>query len=210
MAFSTAEFEALAPTPYSQARASLRTGDILLFHSTALQSMAIEHFTNSLWSHAAFIWNIKDIDRLLLLESVDTFGVRAVALSNRINGSSAEPRPYSGKLLVARHADFPHPADPKLLGTMTQFAIDRLGYPYSAEELMKIGLRIAAGLAGKTLSSELEPRNAYVCSEYVAKCFDAIGIDLAPDRLGFIAPADIANDPKIRAVLSLRPDRPVD
>jgi hypothetical protein len=206
MTVTTAQFTAMPRTPYSQGRGQLRTGDIVLFHSEGLGSHLIEHFTDSLWSHAAFIWNIEDIDRVLLLESVDTFGVRALAFSNRVNGSSADPTPYPGKLLVARHRDFPHPADPMLVRRITEFAIDRLGYPYASHELVKIGLRIAAGLAGQTLPGTLEPQNAYVCSEYVAKCFAAMGIELAPDKEGFMAPADIANDPKVDAVLSLCPE----
>ena len=208
MAVSTAEFDAMQPVPYSQARGRLRTGDILLFHSLGLPSLTIEHFTNSLWSHAAFIWCLEDIERVLLLESVDTYGVRCLALSNRINGSSAAPEPYPGKLLVARHADFPYPADPRKVGAMTQFAIDRLGYPYGTGDLVRIGMRIAAGLAGITLPGELQPRNGYVCSEYVANCYAAMDINLAPDKEGFMAPADIAADPKVRAVLSLCPDPP--
>jgi hypothetical protein len=208
VAVSTDEFEALTPVPYSVARAQLRTGDILLFHSLNIGSVVIEHFTHSLWSHAAFIWNMEDIDRVLLLESVDTFGVRALSLRNRINGSSAAPEPYPGKLLVLRHPDFPYPADPRKIGLMTQFAIDRLGYPYATAELVKIGMRIAAGLAGMTLPGELQPENAYVCSEYVANCYKAMGIALAPDKGGFIAPADIAEDPKVQAVLALCPDPP--
>jgi hypothetical protein len=206
MAVTTMQFEALAPVPYSEARARMKTGDILLFHSLELQSAIIEHFTDSLWSHAAFVWCMPDIDRVLLLESVDTYGVRLLALSNRINGSSAAPAPYPGKLLLLRHSEFPDPPDPAKIGLMTRFAIDRLGYPYSTGDLIKIGMRIAAGLADQTLPGNLEPVNSYVCSEYVAKCYDAMGIDLAPDKEGFIAPADIADDPNVEAVCALCPD----
>jgi hypothetical protein len=41
---------------------------------------------------------------------------------------------------------------------MTDFAVDRLGYPYSPIELVKIGLRIAAGLAGETLPGHLQAK----------------------------------------------------
>jgi hypothetical protein len=206
MSVTTAQFEAMIPVPYSKARPQLQTGDILLFHGLAAPSELIEFFTHSLWCHAAFIWNLKDIDRVLLLESVDTYGVRAVRMSNTINGCPASPKPYPGKLLVARHKLMPQPAPLELVGKMTGFAVDRLGYPYSPKELGQIALRIAAGLAGAVLPGHLEPQNAYICSEYVAKCYDAMGLDLAPDREGFIAPADIANDPNIEAILSICPD----
>jgi len=206
MAVTTAQFEALKPIPYAKARRKLRTGDIMLFSTKGGFSSVIEHFTDSLWSHSAIIWRAPEIKRILLMESVENVGVRAIALSNRINGSAADPKPYGGQLLVVRHKAFPHPAPAAKVAAMTRFAIDRLGYPYSGEEVAKIGLRIAAGLAGHDLPGELEPHNAYVCSEYVAKCYDAVGIDLAPDKEGFMAPADIADDPEIEAVCAVRPD----
>ena len=205
MAVTTAEFEALVPLPYTEARKLMRTGDILLFHSSGLAPGAIEHFTHSLWSHAAFVWNMEDIDRVLLLESVDTYGVRATALSNQVNGSPAS-KPYPGKLLLARHSEFPYPAAPAQIGLMTRFAIDRLGYPYAVMDLVKIGMRIAAGLLHQNLPGHLEPQNAYVCSEYVAKCYEAMGIVLAPNDAGFMSPADIANDPKVSAVCAVTQD----
>ena len=208
MAVTSAEFEALTPVPYSQARSQLRTGDILLFHGLAAPSELIEFFTHSLWCHAAFVWNLEDIDRVLLLESVDSYGVRALRMSNKLNGIPPDPKPYPGKLLVARHRLMPYPAPPALVGRMTGFAVDRLGYPYSPAELARIGMRIAAGLVGQTLPGQLDPQNAYVCSEYVAKCYEAMGIALAPDRGGYLAPADIANDPNVEAILSLCPDPP--
>ncbi len=40
----------------------------------------------------------------------------------------------------------------------------------------------------------------------MAKCYQELGILLAPDTEGFLAPADIADDPKIPPVLSIRHD----
>lgn len=206
MAVTTEQFEAMTPIPYSQAREGLRTGDILLFHAKNFPDDAIELATHSLWCHAGFIWRLPDVDRLLLLESVDKYGVRAMPLSTRVNEDSAHPKPYPGRLLVLRHVDFPAEPDNDKIKAMTGFALDRLGYPYSALELAAIAARIAAGVAGLTLPGRLDPKNGYICSEYVAKCYEAMGIALAPDREGFIAPADIANDPGVFPVYSLTPD----
>ena len=207
MAVTTEQFNALRPTPYSQARPQLRTGDIVLFHSSGIPSELIEHFTDSLWCHAAIVWNVRPpTDRVMLLESVDTFGVRALRMSSKINGCPPSPAPYGGKLLVARHRELAEGMSDAQAHDMTGFAVDRLGYPYSPIELVRIGLRIAAGLAGEALPGTLSPKNAYVCSEYVAGCFQAVGIDLVPDKEGFIAPADVANDPNVDALFSLVPD----
>lgn len=205
MGVTTAQFEAMKPVTYKDARRRLRTGDILLFHSAGLKEL-VELATHSLWCHASLIWCVGDVDRVLLLESVDKYGVRVMPVSTRINGSAAFPRRHPGKLLVLRHPDFPLAPHGAEVRPMTKFALDRLGYPYSTEELLAISLRIAAGVAGETLPGRLDPKNHYICSEYVAKCFAEIGIDLAPNKEGFIAPADIADDPKVEALFSLLAD----
>ena len=211
MAVTTAEFMAMTAQPYAQVRSQLRTGDILLFSSVGGFSSVIEKATHSLWSHAGFIWRVgdRDLDRVLILESIENVGIRAVAASSRLNGTPAAPKPYGGRLLVARHRRLPHPTPAQVMTDMTRFAIDHLGYPYSPGELVKIASRITLGLIGISLPGELVPTKAYICSEFVAKCFDAVGIDLAADREGFMAPADIAADPEVTAVLALCPD-PVD
>jgi hypothetical protein len=211
MAVSAAQFDALPLTPYSRARPNLRTGDIVLFHSSAVPSELIEHFTDSLWCHAAIVWNVMPpTDRVMLLESVDTFGVRALRMSSKINGCPASPSAYPGKILIARHKALAGGMSEEQAHLMTEFAVDRLGYPYSPTELVRIGLRIAAGLAGEALPGFLTPKNAYICSEYVAECFQAVGIDLVPDKEGFIAPADIANDPNVEPLFSLVHDASAD
>ena len=206
MAVSTEQFKAMETTPYSQARPELRTGDIVLFHSTALGSLATEIGTHSLWSHAALVWRLADVDRVLLLESMDTVGVRVMPMSTRIDGCAAAPTPYHGSLLVLRHPDLPEQIDPQKVRAMTQFALDRVGYPYSFSELHQIALRIVLGMAGKVLKGRLEPKNQFICSEYVAKCLEDIGVEIAPNIEGFIAPADLAADAKVIGLFSLKPD----
>ena len=134
MAVTTHGFDELAPVPYAKVRGELRTGDILLFHSSDLGARAIEFFTNSLWCHAAFVLVLKDIDRIFILESVDKIGVRMMPISLKINGIPDRPDPYPGKLLLARYNGFPSD-DNARIGEMTKVALDRLGYPYSVAEL---------------------------------------------------------------------------
>lgn len=209
MAVTTGQFEAMPVQKYSDVRDQLRTGDILLFHSLTFGSQLTEFFTNSLWSHAAFIWRLADVDRVMLLESMDTVGVRMMPMSTRIDGCAAAPVAYNGGLLVLRHPDLPETIAPEKLKAMTQFALDRVGYPYSHDELNQIMLRITLALAGQIVTGRLDPQNQFICSEYVAKCLAVIGIEIAVDREGYIAPADIANDPRIMGLFSLKPDNPV-
>lgn len=207
MAITTAQFEAMTPEPYSQARYKLQTGDIMLFSSTGVFSQVIEHFTDSLWSHSALVWRVGDaaFDRLLLLESIENVGIRAVSAGNRINGAGSA-KAYDGKLVVVRHKLMPDPLTPAMVSDMTRFGLDHLGYPYNPDELIKIAARIALGLAGITLHSHLKPINSYICSEFVAKCYESVGVTLAPDVGGYMAPSDIADDPNIYPVTAICPD----
>lgn len=46
----------------------------------------------------------------------------------------------------------------------------------------------------------LAPDGEFICSEYVAKCFEEVGILIPWDGAGYWAPGDIAADPKVEAV----------
>ena len=50
-----------------------------------------------------------------------------------------------------------------------------------------------------------------ICSEFVAKAFDAAGVTIPWDGLGFIAPSDFANAPEVEAIAQVdvsKPPRP--
>ncbi len=112
----------------------------------------------------------------------------------------------TAKLVVVRHKLMPDPLTPAMVSDMTRFGLDHLGYPYNPDELIKIAARIALGLAGITLHGHLKPINSYICSEFVAKCYESVGVTLAPDVGGYMAPSDIADDPNIYPVRALCPD----
>lgn len=44
------------------------------------------------------------------------------------------------------------------------------------------------------------PKAEYICSEYVAGCFQTLGLDFPWDGLGFLAPANIAAHADVKAV----------
>lgn len=44
----------------------------------------------------------------------------------------------------------------------------------------------------------------FICSEFVAKAFERVGIEFPWSGRGFIAPADIAADPRVEAVAQIR------
>lgn len=195
------------PGTYAQARDKVRNGDIALFAGREGMSLVIEHFTKSPFCHVGFIWRMDHIDRIMLLESVENVGVRMLPLSSKVNGGQSGA-PYNGRLVIARHDDFPAPgaAFDAAFNKMSQFAVDRLGCPYNAEEIALIGATLAADLAGLALPAQMRPSNAYICSEYADICYRALGIQIARARPNFVAPADFANDAKVRAVATIRPD----
>jgi hypothetical protein len=75
-----------------------------------------------------------------------------------------------------------------------------MGDPFSPGEIAKIGMRIAFARTGRVMLDNLSPQDEFICSEYVDRCFRKVDIEIPWDGKGFIAPADIANDPKVTAV----------
>ena len=80
------------------------------------------------------------------------------------------------------------------------FAVDRFGDPFASGEILKIAARIILGRTRVKMPKRLAPHDEFICSEYVAKCFETLGIHIAWDGASFIAPADFARDPKVHAV----------
>jgi hypothetical protein len=206
MAVPNSIFTDMPAGSYDVARPLIRNGDIALFAGQEGMSRLIEEATHSPFCHVGFIWRMDDIDRIMLLESVEVEGVRMLPLSSKISGGLSG-KPYNGQMLVARHDDFPAPgpAFDAAFGEMTKVAVDRLGCPYNAEEIGLIAANIAAGMAGINLPNFLKPSNAYICSEYADICYRALGIQITRSRPNFVAPADFANDPKVQPIITLRP-----
>ena len=199
------------PTPYSAARPLIKNGDIALFKGNEPFSQLIETFTKGPFSHVGLIWRMDDIDRVMLLESVDHIGVRLIPLSVKLNGNGAEPA-YAGQMAIARHADFPdgvagsdHPQNDRFV-KMISYAVDRVGSPYSAADIVDIATRIMFGFAGLKEAGDLVPKGAYICSEYAYECYKAIGIGIPFNTEGFVSPNDFARAPRVSAIAHVGPD----
>jgi hypothetical protein len=190
----------LPPLDYASIRALVRTGDLLLCSGTQLFSRAIRWATSSEFSHVAMLVRLEEIDRVMVLESIEKIGVRAVAFSRFVAGNGRKPHPFPGQIVIARHTDFAEKATAERLGKMGDFAADRLGAPFSSGEIAKIALRIAAAGLGMKMPRQLLPDDEFICSEYLAECYRHIGIEIRWDGRGFIAPADFAKDAKVEAI----------
>ncbi len=153
----------------------------------------------------AYRW--PSLGRVMVFESVQTLGVRAVPLRKFISQSSTGRKPYPGKIILARHEDYADKSGKSGSAAMRRlgdFAVDHFGDPFAGLEILKIAARICMGASNRRMPKALGPKDEFICSEYVAKCFKTVGIDVEWDGLGFIAPADFALDPKTRAIAQIR------
>lgn len=177
---------ALPVTEYPVLRASIRTGDLLFASGDYLVSQAIQKVTKSPWSHIGIIFKIEEIDRVLLLESVEDMGVRFVPLS-KYTDDYENGAPYKGRLVVARINDFA----PSEIAPLARFGIDELTRPYDKDEVSKIIARIALRIG------KLERDREYICSELVYECFLKAERSFAYNENKFISPEEIWRDSKV-------------
>jgi hypothetical protein len=175
----------------------IRNGDLLFCAAHDPFSRLIGWSTRSPWTHVAIAWRWQGVERIVALECVQKIGVHSVALDRFISQTSSGERPYPGKIVLARHSEMGARRD---LLPLIHYAIDCMGDPFSPAEIAKIGLRIAFARTGRSMPENLKARDEFICSEYVDRCYRKVGVEIPWDGKGFIAPADIANDPRVTAV----------
>jgi len=182
---------------YNTLRGQICSGDILLCSGTAFFSNLIQKTTHSVWSHVAFILRLDIIDRIMILESVESIGVRTVPLSSYISNYNGTGKGYPGRVLLARHAQF----QPDYIINLSKTAVDLLGYPYDKKEILQIANRIMTRGTNIELPSVVTDQDqAYICSEYAYKCYQSVGIDIDHDPQGFVTPADFAKSPFVNGI----------
>jgi hypothetical protein len=197
----------LKPEPMRVISRKVRDGDLLLCSGADPFSKLIGWATSSPWTHVALAYRDPSLGRIMVFESVQQLGVRTVPLSKFIHQSSTGQKPYPGKIILARHADYADKGGKSGSAPMrhlADFAVDRFGQPFAGTEILKIATRIMVGSLDRKMPRSLGPKNEFICSEYVSKCFEAVGIQITWDGRGFIAPADFARDPKVRAIARFR------
>ena len=201
MAASLRKFPRMRIKNYQDVRGDLRSGDLLLCSGQAVFSKVIQKATGSDWSHVGFLYWLPSIDRLMVMESVESVGVRTVPLSKYFSDYGNDSKPYTGKLLIARHEGFDS-ATPAALQRLGQFAAEYFSYPYDGDEIARISARILKGTLGFT-NNVVKRDKEFICSEYVWECYKAVGIKIPYDRRGFIAPKDFAVDKNVEPIARL-------
>jgi len=197
------EFPNLTVVNYTDIRNSLCSGDVILCSGDYTFSKLIQKATGSCWSHVAFILKLDAVDRVMVLECIVHHGVRTVPLSEYVKDFEGTGKGYGGRMVVLRHNSIDLTTlTADAFKEMAQFAVDRFGYPYDEEEIARITTRIVGSHLGMS-PAEMVRNKEYICSEYVYECYQRLGISIAYDKRGFVAPADFAKDPNMRMLWEL-------
>jgi hypothetical protein len=187
--------ESMNVQDYQGIRPNLKTGDLFFASGRYIVSKLIQKFTDSPWSHVAIVVRLVDLDRVLLLESVEDTGVRIVPLSKYLDDYDSDGKPYNGWLALAR----PKNVDLDIMKELAQFGADELGRPYDKDELATIASRIALGIGRKGKKDR-----TYICSELVQACFANANYYFPGDDRGFISPENIWVDSRVDSMCRIQ------
>jgi hypothetical protein len=107
-----AVFSELTPVPYAVAKDQICNGDLMLCSGTGFVSDAIKRATKSDFSHVALVLKLHESDQWLVAESVESHGVRCVALEpGYLQNYMGTGKGYPGKIIIVRHESMPAQLD---------------------------------------------------------------------------------------------------
>ena len=206
MPISKTSFPSEPKIEYVDIRDQLQNGDVLICSGSGVFSSMIQQATGSVWSHVGFVLRLDSIGRVMLLESVEPLGVRTVRLSKYVEDYANDGKAYPGGMAIIRNRTFAQRIKKDKLVELAQYAVDLFGYPYDKDEIAKIAARILASKVPFTKKQlkKIEPDREFICSEYVARCFEHVGLPVQWNQLGFVAPADFAGDPDFDLIAVLK------
>jgi hypothetical protein len=204
MAITIRDFPDLPKRRYDDLRPEIQTGDLLLCSGSGGFAKMIQKASNSVWSHVGFVLRLADIDRVMVLESVESIGVRCAPLGHYADGYGGFRKGYPGRAILARHKSFAETATPERLHDMSQFALSLCGRVYDKQDLLRLAARIGQSIFGFG-DEQAKQNDEYVSSEFVWQCYRACGIKSEHDeRSSFIAPRDFAKTAEVVGIAELR------
>ena len=154
-------------------RASMRSGDVLLFRGSGFLSWLIRHATHSDYSHAGLLFRYSG--RVYCLEAVGK-GVRMAPVS-RLLDHYPDGVFYCG--LGATE-----PARETALG----FGFQQLSLPYDVFGLVRFALALIFAWR-----RPVKPDRRWFCSELVAAAYRIAGFPLTDELPCYASPADLIN-----------------
>lgn len=184
-----AELQQMPVMPYHLVRPQLRTGDVVFAAGRYVFSRLIAHATQQPITHAGIVVVAEEVDRVLLLEAVENFGVRLAPLSRLVWGTRSEV--YRGMVFVARAGDV------TLDGVRgaSRWGFDELAKPYGYAKIAALAWRIATGVRRK------RSRQGYICSEFAAHWLHHAGLHVNPaGSLGYITPGELWAHPGVTLI----------
>lgn len=198
----TDKFNALKQVPYGELREDILNGDLLFCGGEYAFSKVIRFFSGgSRVSHIGIVywWN----SRLMLLESVESDGVRIVPVSQYLKNYENSNQPYKGRVYLARdsrlyqtHESLRNPQVDSLLSQAATLLNTKFGFWDVVVFFWK----------GATGWGTYQVNDYFLCSEFVAKCFELIGLQTpAHDGSGFVTPEDIASAASVTALCEIIP-----
>ena len=177
---------------YSSVRDNIQNGDIILYKGRDVAAAVIRLFTHSDYSHAglAVKWN----ERLMVMEAVAR-GILISPLSKNIERYSGDVEWYTCTETISEDRR------EKLINFAQKF----LGEKYGWRSVILLGIKIFLGVSLNEKDRK-DSEGRLFCSQYVSKCYNAIGIDLDINKGdGTTSPDDLEKSPKtvIKGILKL-------
>ncbi|MDO8141452.1 MAG: YiiX/YebB-like N1pC/P60 family cysteine hydrolase [Candidatus Brocadiales bacterium] len=188
----TAKFDRVASYRYDTIKNEIKTGDILFCSGNYYFSKIVSILSNSLFTHVAIaFWRNKQI---FLLECEISIGVRIVPFSEYVRNYNNTNKPYDGDLFLGPHEITNDHTKAELL---IDYAMRFLNRRFDNTTLARILLRIV------TKIGRYKEKDAYICSDFVEKCFRIIGVQFPRDPGGFVFPEHIASDPGVEPLFRI-------
>jgi hypothetical protein len=167
--------EKLAHIPYQDAKSMFKSGDILLCSGNGAVSTLIKEMTNGVFSHTAILLELPITGQWLVLESIESIGVRCVTLEDGyLKNYKNTNNPYDGTLVLARHQDMEDISSE--INLLYQKAFELTGELYSEADIFRIATRIALNKLGIQEDGRIIDDNKYICSEYVYVCLAILAL----------------------------------
>lgn len=202
----TPKLDALDKVGYADLRSTIQDGDLLFCGGEYAFSKVIRYLSGrSKVSHVGIVywWN----GRLMLLESVETDGVRIVPVSQYIRNYENSGKGYDGRIYLARDTRLATISHEDLAATKQQIAsavatllgsaADNLNKKFSLKDTVLFFMQGCTGRFRHVGDDE------FLCSEFVAKCFAALKLAYPDDGRGFVAPEHIAMSPHVAALCEI-------